>query len=284
MNGNIVEKAVNNELDITAEIIGGIKTFVLTKGVDILQAIIIFLVGYLVCRWIRGVVCRLLARSNVDKSAISFISEIVFFFCLAGVLIMALSAIGVAPATLAAAFGGIGIAIGLGLKDNIGNVASGIFILIFRPFRVGDYIKVGDNEGAVVDIRIMYTEISTLGNQMIVIPNSQLTNSVIKNYSSFATRNIEFTFDVGYGTDLGRCVALLKNLFNEDEYVMNGEELPIFVSSMGESSIRIYVRAEVDREKYYEAQNHLYIKVKKAFDEFGIEIPFPQVVVHRAKD
>lgn len=93
---------------------------------------------------------------------------------------MALSAAGVAPATLAAAFGGIGLAIGLGLKDNIGNVASGIFILIFRPFRVGDYIKVGDSEGSVVDIRVMYTEISTLGNQMIVIPNSRLTDSVIK--------------------------------------------------------------------------------------------------------
>lgn len=197
---------------------------------------------------------------------------------------MALSAAGVAPATLAAAFGGIGLAIGLGLKDNIGNVASGIFILIFRPFRVGDYIKVEDSEGSVVDIRVMYTEISTLGNQMIVIPNSRLTNSVIKNYSSFETRNIEFTFEVAYNTDLVKCVELLQKLFSTDSYVLNGAALPIYISSMGESSIRIYVRAQVDRSKYYEAQNHLYIKVKNAFDEAGIEIPFPQVVVHHAKD
>ena len=277
MSENVVEKVVNNELDMTAGLISGVKNFAVTKGVDIFQAIIIFIIGYMICCWLRGVVRRLLARSNVEPSAISFISEIIFFLCLAGVIIMALSAAGVAPATLAAAFGGIGLAIGLGLKDNIGNVASGIFILIFRPFRVGDYIKVGDR-------RVMYTEISTLGNQMIVIPNSRLTDSVIKNYSFFETRNIEFTFDVAYDTDLAKCVELLQKLFSADAYVLNGAELPIYVSSMGESSIRIYVRAQVERSKYNEAQNHLYIKVKNAFDEAGIEIPFPQLVVHHARD
>ena len=259
MSGNVVEKVVNNELDMTAGLISGVKNFAVTKGVDIFQAIIIFSIGYMICCWLRGVVRRLLARSNVEPSAISFISEIIFFLCLAGVIIMALSAAGVAPATLAAAFGGIGLAIGLGLKDNIGNVASGIFIL-------------------------MYTEISTLGNQMIVIPNSRLTDSVIKNYSFFETRNIEFTFDVAYDTDLAKCVELLQKLFSADAYVLNGAELPIYVSSMGESSIRIYVRAQVERSKYNEAQNHLYIKVKNAFDEAGIEIPFPQLVVHHARD
>ena len=276
MSENVVEKVVNNELDMTAGLISGVKNFAVTKGVDIFQAIIIFSIGYMICCWLRGVVRRLLARSNVEPSAISFISEIIFFLCLAGVIIMALSAAGVAPATLAAAFGGIGLAIGLGLKDNIGNVASGIFILIFRPFR--------DSEGSVVDIRVMYTEISTLGNQMIVIPNSRLTDSVIKNYSFFETRNIEFTFDVAYDTDLAKCVELLQKLFSADAYVLNGAELPIYVSSMGESSIRIYVRAQVERSKYNEAQNHLYIKVKNAFDEAGIEIPFPQLVVHHARD
>ena len=263
MSENIVEKVVNNELDVTAGLISGVKNFAVTKGVDIFQAIIIFSIGYMICCWLRGVVRRLLARSNVEPSAISFISEIIFFLCLAGVIIMALSAAGVAPATLAAAFGGIGLAIGLGLKDNI---------------------KVGDSEGSVVDIRVMYTEISTLGNQMIVIPNSRLTDSVIKNYSFFETRNIEFTFDVAYDTDLAKCVELLQKLFSADAYVLNGAELPIYVSSMGESSIRIYVRAQVERSKYNEAQNHLYIKVKNAFDEAGIEIPFPQLVVHHARN
>ncbi len=284
MGNSIVGKVVTDEVDITTRMINGIKDFALTKGLDVVEAIIIFIVGYMVCRWIRGLVRKLLNRSNVEPSANSFISEIIFFFCLAVVAIIALSVLGVSPGALAAAFGGVGLAIGLGLKDNIGNVASGIFILIFRPFRVGDYIQIGTSEGTVIDIRIMYTEISTLGNQMIVIPNSQLTNSVIKNYSSFATRNIEFNFDVAYNTNLTQCVELLKKVLGADDYVLNGADIPIYVSGMAESSIRIYVRVQVERTKYYEAQNHLYIKVKEAFDKAGIEIPFPQLVVHQARN
>lgn len=284
METNAVTKVVTDEISITAKFMSDLKMFALTKGLDMVEAIILFIVGYIICRYIRKAVEHILDKSNVDPSAKTFISEIIFFFCLAIVSIVALGTAGVAAGTLAAAFGGIGLAIGLGLKDNIGNVASGIFILIFRPFRVGDYIQVGSNQGTVTDIRIMYTLISTLGNQMIVIPNSSLINSVIKNYSAFDTRNLEFTFDVGYSTNLPECIALLKKIFTEDDYVLNKDSLPIYVNSLAESSIRIYVRAQVDRQKYFDAQNELYIKVKEAFDKNGIDIPFPQIVVHRAKD
>ena len=284
MESNAVTKVVTDEIGITAKFMDDLKMFALTKGLDLVEAVILFIIGYIICRYIRKAVEHILDRSHVDPSARTFISEIIFFFCLAIVAIVALGTAGVAAGTLAAAFGGVGLAIGLGLKDNIGNVASGIFILIFRPFRVGDYIQVGGNQGTVTDIRIMYTLISTLGNQMIVIPNSSLINSVIKNYSAFDTRNLEFTLDVGYDTNLPECIALLKKLFAEDSYVLNKEDLPIYVSGMAESSIRIYVRAQVDRKKYFDAQNELYIKVKEAFDKAGIDIPFPQVVVHRAKE
>lgn len=284
METNAVTKVVTDEIGITAKFISDLKLFALTKGLDIIEAVILFAVGYIICRYIRKAVEHILEKSNVDPSAKTFISEIIFFFCLAIVAIVSLGTAGVAAGTLAAAFGGIGLAIALGLKDNIGNVASGIFILIFRPFRVGDYIQVGSSQGTVTDIRIMYTLISTLGNQMIVIPNSSLINSVIKNYSAFETRNLEFTFDVGYDTNLPDCIALLKKIFTEDSFVLNKDNLPIYVNSLAESSIRIYVRAQVDRQKYYDAQNELYIKVKEGFDQAGIDIPFPQVVVHQAKD
>lgn len=284
METNAVTKVVTDEIGITAKFISDLKLFALTKGLDIIEAVILFAVGYIICRYIRKAVEHILEKSNVDPSAKTFISEIIFFFCLAIVAIVSLGTAGVAAGTLAAAFGGIGLAIALGLKDNIGNVASGIFILIFRPFRVGDYIQVGSSQGTVTDIRIMYTLISTLGNQMIVIPNSSLINSVIKNYSAFETRNLEFTFDVGYDTNLPDCIALLKKIFTEDSFVLNKDNLPIYVNSLAESSIRIYVRAQVDRQKYYDAQNELYIKVKEGFDQAGIDIPFPQIVVHQAKD
>ncbi len=284
METNAVTKVVTDEISITAKFIEDMKMFVLNKGMDIVEAIILFCIGYIICRYIRKVVEHILDRSKVDPSAKTFISDIIYFFCLAIVTIVALGTAGVAAGTLAAAFGGIGLAIGLGLKDNIGNVASGIFILIFRPFKVGDYVSIGGAQGTVKEIRIMYTNVATLSNQMIVFPNSKLISSVITNYSAFETRNLEFTFDVGYDTDLRKCIALLKEVFTANDYVLDKENLAIFVNSMAESSIKIYVRAQVDRVKYFDAQNDLYIRVKDAFDEAGIEIPFPQIVVHQAKD
>ena len=272
METNAVTKVVTDEISITAKFINDMKMFVLNKGMDIVEAIILFCIGYIICRYIRKVVEHILDRSKVDPSAKTFISDIIYFFCLAIVTIVSLGTAGVAAGTLAAAFGGIGLAIGLGLKDNIGNVASGIFILIFRPFKVGDYVSIGGAQGTVKEI------------QMIVFPNSKLISSVITNYSAFETRNLEFTFDVGYNTDLRKCITLLKEIFTANDYVLDKENLPIFVSSLAESSIQIYVRAQVDRLKYFDAQNDLYIKVKEAFDEAGIDIPFPQVVVHQAKD
>ncbi len=283
MDQNIVTKVVTDEIDITNRFIEGMTQFALTKGVDLIEAILIFLMGYVICRYIRRVVEHILKKSDVDPSATTFIEEIIFFFCLAIVSIVALGTAGVGNGTLAAAFGGIGLAIGLGLKDNIGNVASGIFILIFRPFKVGDYIQIGTSQGTVASISIMYTMLSTLGNQRIVVPNSSLTKTVIKNFSTNDIRNLEYTFDVGYDTDLKACVALLRKVFTESDYVIEKEKLAVYVSEMAESSIRIYVRASVDRTKYYEALNAMYIQVKESFDAAGIDIPYPQVVVHKAE-
>ncbi len=274
---------ISDEITFTGQLIEQGKEFLFTKGIDIAQGLIILCIGYFICRRIRKVVEKLLNKSDIDHSANSFIVEIIYFFCLAIVIIMALSTMGVSAATLAAVFGGIGLAIALGLKDNIGNVASGIFILIFRPFKVGDFIKIGDNEGEVKNIRIMYTELATLGNQLIAMPNSTLTNSVIKNYSQYDVRNIEFTFDVGYGTDLNACLRLIKQIFHEDKRVLNKDKLPMYVDALGESSIKIYVRPAVERKTYYETRTDLYIKVKEAFDAAGIDIPYPQLVVHQDK-
>ncbi len=284
MEQNQVAQAVTQELDITTKIIDNTREFFLTRGIDFIQAIVIFMIGYFFCRKIKQGITHILERSNVDPSARSFIAEIVYFFTLAIVVLISLGTAGFNAGTLAAAFGGIGLAIALGLKDNIGNVASGIFILIFKPFKVGDYIELGSGQGTVKEIRIMYTVLSTLGNQMIVIPNSSLITSVIKNYSAYDFRNIEMTLDVGYDTNLTQCIEVLRNVFNESPYVYNKNELVLYISGMAESSIRIYVRAQVERVKYFEAQTALYIAIKKAFDESGIEIPFPQLVIHQAKD
>lgn len=270
-------------LDWTERVWDHLVDLALTKGPDFLAALIIVVIGYIICRWIRRGIYNLLARSSVEDSAVTFISELLYFFCLTIVAVMALGTLGFSTTSLSAALGGIGLGIGLALKDKIGNVASGIFILIFQPFHVGDYIDTGGFSGTVADIRIMYTELRTTGNQMIIIPNLTMTSNIVTNYSYLDTRNLELNIGVGYDTDLPACIEIMKRVITESPYVVNKETLPIYVKALGDSSITIYARAEVKRDDYFNAMNDLYIGIKKALDNAGIDIPFPQMVVHQAK-
>lgn len=282
MKEQIVENVVNKPVDWTEQLWARLMDLAMTRGVDILQAFVIAVIGYMLCRWIRRVVRNMLTRSSVEDSAVTFVTEIVYFLCLIIAGLMALGTAGVSTTSLSAALGGIGLGIGLAMKDKFGNVASGIFILIFKPFRVGDFIDAAGKSGTVANIRIMYTEMKTMGNQVVVIPNLTMTSSIIVNYSAMDTRNVEFNIGVGYDTDLTACVTLMKKTLTESPYVLNKEELPIYVKELGDSSITIYARAEVRRKEYFTAMNELYIQLKEALDQAGIDIPFPQLVVHQA--
>lgn len=278
-----VSQTVEEKLSLTEQMLKKLHTFALNQGVDFILAVIVFVVGYMICREIKYWAKHVLSKSSVDTSAVSFLTEMIYFVCLLFVTVTALGIAGVSTTSIVAAVGGIGLAIGLAVKDNLSNVASGIFILIFRPFRVGDYIAVGSVDGTVVDILIMYTRIKTLGNQLIVVPNNMMANSVIKNYSHYDIRNLEITVDVGYDTDLRQAFKVLKNVFLESPYVVNKDNIVIFIKEMADSSIRIYTRTEVERGKYFEAQSMIYMDIKEALDKAGIDMPYPQLVVHQAQ-
>lgn len=277
----VVQQVVNKPIDWTEKFVGHMQDLAMTKGIDFLQAVIIAIIGYFVCRWIRRVIHNVLARSAVEDSAVTFVTEIVYFLCLLIVALMALGTMGVSTTSLSAALGGIGLGIGLALKDKIGNVASGIFILIFKPFRVGDYINAAGNSGTVTNIRIMYTELATSGNQVVVIPNLTMTGSIVTNYSMRDVRNVEMNIGVGYDTDLTACTALLRTLFTASPYVVNKDKILIYVKNFGDSAITIYICAGVARAQYFQAVNDLHIEVKKTLDSHGISIPYPQMVVHK---
>lgn len=284
MENNVVETVVQHELDWTEKIINSLMNLAMTRGIDIIQACIIAAIGFCLCRWIRRVVHRMLTRSSVEDSAVTFITEIVYFFGLIIVTLTALGTMGVSTTSLSAALGGIGLGVGLALKDKVSNVASGIYILAFKPFRVGDYITASGMSGTVTNIRIMYTELQTTGNQIIVIPNLTMTSAVITNYSRLPVRNVEFDLGVGYGTDLDACVALIKETLLGSPYVSGPDAIAVYVKSLGDSAVIIYVRAGVAREVYFTAMNDLYILVKGALDKASIDIPYPQLVVHQAKE
>ncbi len=283
MEGQIVKQVGEQTADWTVQVWDRLVDFALTKGPELLAACLIAAIGYMICRWIRRVIFNVLTQSSVESSAVTFITEIAYFFCLTVVAVMVLGTLGFSTTSLSAALGGIGLGIGLALKDKISNVASGIYILIFCPFRVGDYIDAGGYSGTVANIRIMYTELQTTGNQMIIVPNLNMTSSIITNYSYLDTRNVEMNIGVGYDTDLPSCLDLLRKVVTESPYVKNKETLPIYVKALADSSITIYIRAEVARSDYFTAMNALYITVKEALDGAGIDIPFPQVVVHQGK-
>lgn len=281
MNQQAIDQVVHQPLDWTERLWNHVMDLAMTRGVDIVQALIIATIGYFICRWIRRVIHNVLTRSAVEDSAVTFITEIIYFLCLLIVALMALGTMGVSTTSLSAALGGIGLGIGLALKDKIGNVASGIFILIFKPFRVGDFISAAGNSGTVSNIRIMYTELTTTGNQIVVIPNLTMTSSIVTNYSFMDTRNVEFNIGVGYGTDLPQCVEIMKGVLVGSDYVTDKTNILVYIKEFGDSSIVVYARAGVARASYFQAMNDLYIEIKQALDAAGIDIPYPQVVVHK---
>ncbi len=253
----------------------------LNRAESIFFALIIAVIGFAICRWIRSAIHRILLRSKIEHSAVAFITESIYYLLLIIVFLAALGTMGVSTTTLAATLGGIGVGIGLALKDKASNVASGIFILLFHPYRIGDYVTIAGYSGTVRTIRIMYTELLTLGNQIVVVPNSTATNAVIVNYSVLDTRNIEFEIGVGYGTNLTDCVRIMKETFLESPYVRDAESIKIYVQNLSDSAITVYARVPVDRVNYFDARHALYIDVKTALDNAGIDIPYPQLVVHR---
>lgn len=281
---NAVGQTVTDQVSLTEKFLNNFRTFAETRGIDIAEAIIVFIIGYIICREIKKWVKHLLGKSNIDPTAIGFITEMIYFISLVIVLVISLEVAGLSTSSLVAALGGMGIAIGLALQDNFSNVASGIFILLFRPFNVGDYISAVNIEGTVVEISIMYTRLQTLGNQMIVIPNKTITGNIIKNYSHFNLRNLELTVDVSYDTPLPQCLELLKKVLAENPYVQNKENVTLHISEMADYSIRIYTRCEVNTSEYFAARTDIFIKIKEAFDRVGIEMPYPQVVVHHTKE
>ncbi len=252
-----------------------------SRAFDIAIALLIGAVGFFVCRWIRKILHRILTRADVEHSVITFITDGVYYLLLLIVFLMVLGTLGVSTTTLSAAMGGIGLGIGLALKDKASNVASGIFILLFHPYRVGDYVTMAGYGGTVKSIRIMYTELLTLGNQLVIIPNSTATATVVVNYSALDVRNIEFQIGVGYDTNLTECVRIMQDTILKSPYVTQPDSLKIYVDNLGDSAITVYARIGVARETYYDARHALYIDIKNALDRAGIDIPYPQMVVHQ---
>ena len=263
-----------------ANVLLKLREWFFSQAGNILLALIIFFVGRYIIRWIKTFAVRVMTRANYDTAAMGFVSQIINYVLLVGLLLICLNQVGIPTTSFVAAFGAFGLGIGLALQNNMSNLASGLLILIFKPFRAGHYIEVGDITGSVTSIQFMNTIVTTKDQKRVYIPNSILTSQSVTNYSYMTERMIPFVFDIGYNNDHHEAIRILKDVFAKDKRILNAKYMEIGISEFGDNSVRISAFAEVKTSQFLEVRYSIMSDVKDAFDKHGIDIPYPQRVVY----
>ncbi len=254
--------------------------YLIPWGTHILLALAVFVIG----RWAVKIGARslqaALRRAKVEDMLVSFLGSLFFWAAMAAVIIAALGQLGIDTTSLLALFGAAGLAVGLALKDSLANFSAGILLIIFRPFRIGDYIEAGGASGVVEDIRVFNTVLRTGDNRLIIIPNGQIFGGTIVNASAKETRRIDLVVGIGYEDDLHRARELLARLLAEDERILEEPAPTIRLAELADSSVNFDVRPWVKREDYAAVRSDLLERIKLTFDAEGISIPYPQQDVH----
>lgn len=257
--------------------------YVIPWGINIVMAIAIFVVGRMVVRAVVNVLGRLLVRANMDEMLVDFIKSIANAVLLLFVIIASLDQLGVDTTSLVALLGAAGLAIGLALQGSLQNFASGVMLIVFRPFKVGDFVEVAGIAGVAEQVGIFSTTMRTGDNREIIVPNGKIYSDIITNYSARDTRRIDMVFGIGYGDDLRKAKEIIESILAADERILKDPAPLVAVAALADSSVNFNVRPWVATSEYWNVYYDLTEKIKLAFDENGISIPFPQMDVHIAK-
>jgi len=249
-------------------------------GLHLLYAIIFVVIGLRAARWLSARIKRMKLIQRIDPSVASFISTSSLLVLRVLVLIIAALIIGVPGSAFITLFGSAGVAIGLALQGSLSNLAGGLMLLFFRPFGVGDYIKTNTDEGTVQQISAFYTTILTLDNRRVILPNGELTNNRLINYSAEPTRMLDLPFSVAYDSDPAHVRNVLLACAADNPHVLAEPEPAALMTAHGDSAITFSLRAWVAKENYGKARFALIESVKIAFDRENISIPYPQMDVH----
>ena len=249
-------------------------------GLNIVAAILIFVVGRWIARALRNVIKRMMTKGNVDEILVSFVGNLTYIALLAFVIIAALNQLGIQTTSFIAIIGAAGLAIGLALQGSLANFAAGVLMIIFRPFQVGDYIEGAGVAGAVEKVQIFTTQLKTPDNKTIIIPNAKIMGDNITNYSAKDTRRVDMVIGVGYGDDLKKVREILEDILAKDQRILKDPAPTIGVLELGDNSVNFAVRPWVKRDDYWGAYFDVTETVKRRFDEEGISIPYPQRDVH----
>jgi small conductance mechanosensitive channel len=249
-------------------------------GLNLLFAILIFLIGKWIAKRVVRVVERLMTKSRMDVTLASFVSNVLYSLLLVLVIITALSKLGINTTSAVAILGGMALAVGMALKDQLSSFAAGVMIIVFRPFVVGDQVEIAGIFGKVQQIKIVFTELLTANNQTVIIPNSEITTSPITNYTTQMTRRIQLPIGVGYGADIKKSREIMLRIANSDERVLADPEARVGVTSLGDNAVELTLYAWTQTSDYFLTSQALTEEIKIALDEAGIDIPFPQRTIH----
>lgn len=261
-----------------------IKSFFSEHLNKIVIALLIIIIGYFIAKASKKLIKKVLSRSHIDKNVVGILSQIIYFFILLIILISALSVLNFNISSLLAAVGALGIAIGLAIQNNISNFASGILILIFKPFKIGDYILVDNIEGTVTDILILNTHLINRANKKIIIPNNFLTSKYITNYNVNKYRKLELYIGINYDNDHKEAIKILEKIFKEDPDIEDSIKYDIGIRNFLADSVEIIALPSVPSEKYWPTYYRVLGKIKDEFDKANIDIPLPQRVVKIKRD
>ena len=275
-----LEQNRTGEIMDAQAILDQMTTFFTEYSLNVLGSLLIFFIGKWVAKKMVSLLGKLLAKQQIDETLIRFLDNIVYYALMVVVLMAAADSLGIDTTSFLAIFGAAGLAVGLALKDSLGNFASGVMLVFFRPFKIGDVVNAGGVTGKIESISIFNTIFLTPDNQRLIVPNGQITAGVITNINANPTRRLDLVFGIGYEDNILTARAIFKNILEADSRILVEPAPQIVVSELADSSVNFFVRPWVNTEDYWDVKFDLTEKMKLALDEAGISIPYPQTDIH----
>lgn len=257
-----------------------IETYAIPWSIKILAAIAIFIIGRLIAKIIVRAVKKVMARASIEETLRAFLGNIIQTILTIVIVIAALEQLGVDTTSVLAVFAAAGLAVGLAFKDSLSNFAAGIMLVLFKPFKTGDFVEAAGISGVIEKIQIFNTVMRTGDNREITVPNSHIYGGIITNYSARDSRRIDLVIGIGYDDNIKTAKQLIENILEQDSRVLTDPAPTVMLVELGESSIDIAVRPWVKSEDYWGTRADILQNVKETFDAEGISIPYPQRDIH----
>ena len=280
-----MEQSTEETVAMLQQVWADVQQSLTEYGLDVVAAILILIVGLWAAGKVDAVIRKALERAKrVDAMLVSFFASAGRYLVLVLVGVAVLNRFGIETTSLIAVLGAAGLAIGLALQGTLSNVAAGVMLLIFRPFHVGDYVEAGGHAGTVKALNLFFTELATPDNIKIIVPNSDIWGSSIRNISAHNTRRVDFLVGVGYGTDLDHAMKALHEVITAESRALSDPEPLVAVSELGDSSVNFVVRVWTESSNYFPVLFDMTKAIKEKLDAEKIDIPFPTQTLHVVKD